>query len=52
LHLGQFSVADLILLGSHGYTGLKRWLMGSVAQFVVGHAKCSVEVVRDSALCK
>jgi nucleotide-binding universal stress UspA family protein len=38
--------ADLIVLGSHGYTGLKRWLLGSVAQAVVGHAPCSVEVVR------
>ena len=38
--------ADLIVLGSHGYTGLKRWLLGSVAQSVVAHASCSVEVVR------
>jgi nucleotide-binding universal stress UspA family protein len=39
--------ADLIVMGSHGYTGLKRWLLGSVAQAVVSHAPCSVEVVRD-----
>ena len=38
--------ADLIVIGSHGYTGLKRWLLGSVAQAVVTHAPCSVEVVR------
>jgi nucleotide-binding universal stress UspA family protein len=38
--------ADLIIVGSHGYTGLKRWLLGSVAQAVVAHAPCSVEVVR------
>jgi nucleotide-binding universal stress UspA family protein len=38
--------ADLILLGSHGYTGLTRLLLGSVAQYVVSHAPCSVEVVR------
>ena len=38
--------ADLVVVGSHGYTGLKRWLLGSVAQAVVGHAPCSVEVVR------
>jgi general stress protein 26/nucleotide-binding universal stress UspA family protein len=38
--------ADLIVLGSHGYTGLKRLLIGSVAQSVVSHAPCSVEVVR------
>lgn len=39
--------ADLIVVGSHGYTGLKRWLIGSVAQSVVTHAPCSVEVVRQ-----
>jgi general stress protein 26/nucleotide-binding universal stress UspA family protein len=38
--------ADLIVLGSHGYKGLKRLLLGSVAQAVVSHATCSVEVVR------
>jgi nucleotide-binding universal stress UspA family protein len=39
--------ADLIVVGSHGYTGLKRLLIGSVAQSVVHHAPCSVEVVRS-----
>jgi nucleotide-binding universal stress UspA family protein len=38
--------ADLIVVGSHGYTGVKRWLLGSVAHSVVSHAPCSVEVVR------
>lgn len=42
--------ADLIVVGSHGRTGLKRWLLGSVAQAVVGHAHCSVEVVRRPEL--
>jgi nucleotide-binding universal stress UspA family protein len=41
--------ADLIVMGSHGYTGLKRLLIGSVAQAVVSHAPCSVEVVRKPA---
>ena len=40
--------ADLIVLGSHGYSAWKRFLMGSVSQAVVSHAKCSVEVVRCS----
>lgn len=40
--------ADLIVMGSHGYTGLRRWLLGSVAQSVVSHAPCSVEVVRGA----
>jgi nucleotide-binding universal stress UspA family protein len=38
--------ADLIIVGSHGRTGLKRWFMGSVAEYVVRHAPCSVEVAR------
>jgi nucleotide-binding universal stress UspA family protein len=38
--------ADLIVLGSHGYTGIKRLLLGSVASSVVSHSPCSVEVVR------
>ena len=39
--------ADLIVLGSHGYRGFKRFLLGSVSQAVAAHAKCSVEVVRS-----
>jgi nucleotide-binding universal stress UspA family protein len=41
--------ADLIVVGSHGYTGIKRLLLGSIAQSVVAHAPCSVEVVRGPA---
>ncbi|MEK6301887.1 MAG: universal stress protein [Acidobacteriota bacterium] len=37
---------NLIVLGSHGYSGLKRFLLGSVSQNVSSHAKCSVEIVR------
>ncbi len=38
--------ADLIILGSHGHGPAERFLLGSVAQAVVFHAPCSVEVVR------
>lgn len=38
--------ADLIVMGSRGLTGVKSWLLGSVAQKVVRYAPCSVEVVR------
>ncbi|HXG65516.1 MAG TPA: universal stress protein [Blastocatellia bacterium] len=38
--------ADLIVVGSHGYRGLTRLLLGSVAQAVAAHAHCSVEIVR------
>jgi nucleotide-binding universal stress UspA family protein len=36
---------DLIVLGTHGRTGLKKVLLGSVAQNVIGHAPCPVMVV-------
>ena len=39
--------ADLIVLGSHGYRGLTRLLLGSVSNAVATHAKCSVEIVRS-----
>jgi len=38
--------ADLILLGTHGRHGIKRFILGSVARIVATHAPCSVEVVR------
>jgi nucleotide-binding universal stress UspA family protein len=38
---------DLIVLGSHGRTGLRKLLMGSVAERVIGHAPCPVLVVPD-----
>lgn len=37
--------ADLIVLGTHGRTGLDRLLMGSVAEHVVRHAEVPVLVV-------
>jgi nucleotide-binding universal stress UspA family protein len=40
--------ADFIAVGSHGGTGFARFLLGSVAQAVVRHASCSVEIVRQS----
>lgn len=36
--------AAVIVIGSHGRGGLGRLLMGSVAQYVIDHAPCSVEV--------
>ncbi len=42
----EFKQASLIIMGSHGRTGLKRLLMGSVAERVIGQAKCPVLVVK------
>ena len=37
---------DLIVLGSHGRSGISKLLIGSVASHVVTHAHCSVLVVK------
>ena len=41
----ETSKADLIVIGSHGRTGLKRLFLGSVAQSVLGEAHIPVLVV-------
>jgi len=38
--------ADLVVVGSHGRTGLAKLVLGSVANHVVTHAPCSVLVVK------
>jgi nucleotide-binding universal stress UspA family protein len=39
---------DVIILGSHGRSGLKRLFLGSVSEHVVRHAPCPVLVIRDA----
>ncbi|NPV28942.1 MAG: universal stress protein [Firmicutes bacterium] len=39
--------ADLIVVGSHGYSRLTYLLIGSVAEYVVRYAHCPVLVVRE-----
>jgi nucleotide-binding universal stress UspA family protein len=38
---------DMIVLCSHGYTGMKRWVLGSVAEKVVHHAPIPVLLLRE-----
>ena len=38
--------ADLIVVGSRGLTGIKRYLLGSVSSKVSEHAPCNVMIVR------
>jgi nucleotide-binding universal stress UspA family protein len=42
--------ANLIVIGSHGYGPVKRFLLGSVSHAVALHAPCSVEIVRSPDL--
>ena len=44
----QATKADLIVLGTHGRTGLARLVIGSVARNVLHHAACSVLIVREN----
>jgi nucleotide-binding universal stress UspA family protein len=37
---------DIIVMGTHGRTGLKRLLMGSIAEDVLRHAECPVFLVK------
>lgn len=39
--------ADIIVISTHGHTGLKHALLGSVAEHVVQQAPCPVLVVRE-----
>jgi nucleotide-binding universal stress UspA family protein len=48
LNYAKKSDADLIFVGSHGGSGLTRFVLGSVARAVVHAAPCSVEIVHTS----
>ena len=43
----QSTSADLIVMCSHGYTGFKRWFLGSVADVVTRSASVPVLVLRE-----
>jgi nucleotide-binding universal stress UspA family protein len=45
--LAQERSCDLIVMGTHGRTGLRHLLLGGVAEYVVRHARCPVTTVRD-----
>ncbi|MFN0055719.1 MAG: universal stress protein [Planctomycetales bacterium] len=47
--LAQRHECDLIVIGTHGRTGLKHLLLGSVAEHVMRHARCPVLTVRAGA---
>ncbi|MBI5571386.1 MAG: universal stress protein [Desulfomonile tiedjei] len=46
LQVAREGEIDLIVMGTHGWTGVKHFLLGSVAERVVRTAKCPVLIVR------
>jgi len=47
LSYAQPSMADLIVMCSHGYTGFKRWAFGSVAEKVIRYTAIPLLVLRE-----
>ena len=47
--VGESESAELLVVGSHGRSGLKAALLGSVSRHVVSHAACPVVVVKASS---
>jgi nucleotide-binding universal stress UspA family protein len=43
------SKADLIVVGSHGRTGLSRLILGSISERIMGQAQCPVLIARSAA---
>ncbi|HEX8036734.1 MAG TPA: universal stress protein [Ktedonobacterales bacterium] len=41
--------ADLVVMGSHGRTGLSRWALGSVAEHVARHATVPVLILHENS---
>ena len=47
--VAESRAAELVVVGSHGRTGFKAALLGSVSRHVVDHAACPVVVIKASA---
>jgi len=52
LSVAKSERADLIIVGSHGRTGIAKLMLGSVSSHVVTHATCSVLVVKHAATAR
>jgi len=46
VRIAEEGKADLIVIATHGHTGLRRLFLGSVAERVIRHVHCPVLVVR------
>ena len=46
----QDQAADLVVMGTHGWSGIARWMLGSVANHVIQAAQCPVLTVGPAAV--
>ncbi len=46
----QAQAADLIVMGTHGWSGVVRWMLGSVAHYVIQTAPCPVLTIAPASL--
>lgn len=47
IELAESDAIDLVVMSSHGRTGLARWVYGSVAEKVLHNARCPLLLVRN-----
>lgn len=50
LSVAHYQKADLIVMCSHGYTGFKHWVLGSITQKVAWHSTIPVLILREGSL--
>lgn len=46
VHFAEEHAVDLMVMSSHGRTGSRRWVYGSVAEKVLHHAPCATAIIR------
>lgn len=49
VEIAESQDVDVVVMSSHGRTGLKRWIYGSVTERVLHNVRCSLMVVRVEA---
>jgi nucleotide-binding universal stress UspA family protein len=49
LHFAEEWDADLIVMATHGRTGLRRWVYGSVTEKILRGAQCAMMIIRPPA---
>ncbi|MEM8993269.1 MAG: universal stress protein [Acidobacteriota bacterium] len=52
VHYAKRQDVDLIVMGTHGLRGFRRWLLGSVTEEVLRTAPCPVLTIRDDEAAK